>query len=137
MEWTPDLAVGIETIDSQHRELFKRINDLVTAIKEHRCKSEIDGTIMFLDDYAKYHFAEEERRMLESSYPGLDEHRRFHAKYLQTLAEVKQHAALPRIQGATYELSVMVNQAVVDWIIEHIMKVDKKFGGCWSHRTLV
>jgi len=45
MEWSKDMAVGIETIDEQHRELFKRINDLLRAIKEHRCKSEIDGTI--------------------------------------------------------------------------------------------
>jgi hypothetical protein len=52
MEWTETLATGISTIDSQHKELFKRINDLVLAIKEHRCSSEIDGTIKFLDDYA-------------------------------------------------------------------------------------
>src|SRR5512139_1192632 len=106
MEWTPDLAVGIETIDRQHRELFRRINSLVIAIREHRCKSEIDGTIAFLDDYAKYHFAEEERRMGESAYPGLGEHLRYHTTYLRTLADVKEQAALPRIPGSTYELSV-------------------------------
>jgi hemerythrin len=57
MEWTEKLATGISTIDSQHKELFKRINNLVIAIKEHRCKSEIDGTIRFLDDYARVHFS--------------------------------------------------------------------------------
>ena len=45
MKWTQDMAVGIETIDEQHKELFKRISDLLQAIREHRCKSEIDGTI--------------------------------------------------------------------------------------------
>jgi len=128
MEWTKDLAVGIDIIDIQHQELFRRINNLVIAIKEHRCKSEIDGTIKFLEEYANFHFAEEERRMKESSYEGLEEHRRYHAVYLRALAEVKEQAALPRIQGATYELSVTVNQIVVDWIIDHIMKIDRKFG---------
>jgi len=71
MEWTDKLATGISTIDSQHKELFKRINNLVIAIKEHRCKSEIDGTIKFLDDYAKVHFTAEEKHMQEANYEGL------------------------------------------------------------------
>ncbi len=63
MEWTGDLAVGINKIDEQHRELFKRINDLLLAIREQRCRAEIDKTIEFLDDYARFHFSEEEQRM--------------------------------------------------------------------------
>jgi hemerythrin len=128
MEWTKEMAVGIETIDSQHRELFKRINELLKAIKEHRCRSEIDGTIKFLDDYAVFHFGEEERRMAEAAYPGLAEHQQQHTIYMNNLAEVKEEAAKPRIQGASYELSVTVNQIIVDWIVDHIMKVDRKFG---------
>jgi len=128
MEWTQEMAVGIETIDSQHRELFKRINELLRAIKEHRCRSEIDGTIKFLDDYANFHFGEEERRMAAATYPDLAEHQKQHAIYMKNLAEVKEEAAKPRVQGASYELSVTVNQIVVDWIVDHIMKVDRKFG---------
>jgi hemerythrin len=128
MKWTTDMAVGIETIDRQHQELFKRIGDLLQAIKEHRCRSEIDGTIRFLDDYAVFHFREEEQRMQEAGYAGLAEHRQQHASYLRNIAELKEQAALPRIQGASYELSVTANQIVVDWIVDHIMKVDRKFG---------
>ncbi len=128
MKWTQDMAVGIEMIDAQHRELFDRINNLLTAIREHRCKDEIDGTIRFLDDYAVFHFGEEERRMQEASYAGLEEHRRHHATYLGNLAELKHQAAQPRQHGMSYELSVTANQIVVDWIVDHIMKVDRKFG---------
>lgn len=128
MKWTEELAVGISTIDNQHRELFERINNLLAAIKQHRCKDEIDGTIRFLDDYAVFHFNEEERRMLDASYSGLEEHRRHHATYLRNLEELKQQAAQPRQQGMSYDLSVTANQIVVDWIVDHIMKVDRKFG---------
>ena len=128
MEWTQDLAVGIETIDTQHRELFRRINGLLLAIKEHRCRSEIDGTIKFLDDYASFHFGEEERRMQEAGYDGLAQHKEHHAAYLRNIAELKEQAALPRIQGMSYELSVTANQIIVDWIVDHIMKIDKRFG---------
>ena len=128
MEWTQDLAVGIETIDTQHRELFRRINGLLLAIKEHRCRSEIDGTIKFLDDYASFHFGEEERRMQEAGYDCLAKHKEHHAAYLRNIAELKEQAALPRIQGMSYELSVTANQIIVDWIVDHIMKIDKRFG---------
>ncbi len=128
MEWTQDLAIGIETIDNQHKELFKRINDLVGAIKQHRCKDEIDGTIGFLEDYARFHFTEEEKRMREAGYGGLDEHRQHHAVYMGNIKDLKEQASLPRVSGASYDLSVTANQMVVDWIVDHIMKKDKQFG---------
>ncbi|HYA88124.1 MAG TPA: bacteriohemerythrin [Nitrospirota bacterium] len=128
MEWTEKLATGIKTIDSQHRELFKRINNLELAIKEHRCKAEIDATLRFLDEYAQIHFAEEEKHMQETSYSGLQEQREDHKKYLMALAELKEQASQPRIQGSTYDLSATTNQVVVDWIVDHIMKLDMKFG---------
>jgi len=128
MEWNEKLATGISTIDSQHKELFKRINNLVTAIKQRRCKSEIDGTLKFLDDYARVHFAEEEKHMLASGYPGYAEQREDHKKYLAALAQLKEEASLPRIQGSTYDLSATTNQVVVDWIVDHILKLDMRFG---------
>jgi hemerythrin len=128
MEWTDKLATGIKTIDSQHKELFKRINNLVLAIKQQRCKTEIDSTLKFLDDYARVHFAEEEKHMRETNYGGLEKQRADHKKYLEALADLKAQASLPRIQGSSYDLSATTNQVVVDWIVDHIMKVDMKFG---------
>ncbi len=128
MEWTDKLAIGVSTIDSQHKELFKRINNLVTAIKQHRCKSEIDGTIRFLDDYARVHFSDEEKHMRDTNYLGLEEQQEDHEKYLAALAELKEQALLPRVEGGSYDLSATTNQVVVDWIVDHIMKVDLKFG---------
>jgi hemerythrin len=128
MEWSDRLATGIRTIDSQHKELFKRINNLVAAIKQQRCKSEIDGMIKFLDDYARVHFSEEEKHMRETNYSGLVEQQEDHKKYLEALAELKEQASRPRIQGSSYDLSATTNQVVVDWIVAHIMKLDRKFG---------
>jgi hemerythrin len=128
MEWSQKLSVGIKTIDSQHQELFKRINNLVIAIKEHRCKAEIDSVIKFLDDYARVHFSEEEKHMRDSGYKGYEEQQADHKRYLAALAELKEQASLPRVQGSSYDLSATTNQVVVDWIVDHIMKLDMKFG---------
>ncbi|HAK59308.1 MAG TPA: hemerythrin [Nitrospiraceae bacterium] len=128
MEWTQDLAVGVADIDEQHRELFRRINNLLVAIKEQRCKEEVDSTIAFLEDYARTHFGDEERNMESAGYADLAEHRKRHATYLANLAEIKREASAPRVRGVSYELSVDTNKMVVDWIVDHIMKVDKQFG---------
>jgi len=109
MEWTDKLATGIITIDSQHKELFKRINNLAIAIKQHRCKAEIEGTIQFPDDYARIHFSEEEKHMRDSNYAGLEEQREDHKKYLAMLAELKEQASLTRMQGGSYYLSATTN----------------------------
>jgi hemerythrin len=127
MEWSDKFSVGIATIDSQHRELFKRINDLVVAIKERRCKEEIDKTIRFLEDYARVHFSEEEKHMRRTHYPGYEEQIEEHRQYLAGIADLKLRASLPRVPGSSYDLSATTNQMVVDWIVKHILKVDMKF----------
>jgi hypothetical protein len=52
-----------------------------------------------------------------------------HAIYLKALADLKEQASQPRVQGSSYELSVTTDQVVVDRIIARIAKVDKKLGG--------
>ncbi len=128
MEWTEDLAVGVKRIDEQHKELFRRINALVDAIRKSECKYTIDGTIQFLAEYAASHFGEEEGFMAEHHYPEFKQHRAQHEIFLRALDSLKRQAAEPRIKGSSYDLSVETNRVVVDWIIAHIMRVDKKLG---------
>lgn len=129
MQWTEDLSVGVEEIDNQHKELFRRIKILVDAIKKAECKYIIDGVIKFLEEYAIIHFSEEEGYMVRHGYPEYPQHKAQHAIYLKALADLKEQASQPRVQGSSYELSVTTNQVVVDWILAHIAKVDKKLGG--------
>lgn len=125
MEWTPDLSVGIERIDEQHRELFRRINRLVEAVKKSECKFIIGGVMQFLHDYVVEHFGDEEGIMLGHGYPYSDEHRAQHAKFIEDLARMEEEL---RNEESSYTRSVHVNQMVVDWILTHISRVDKKLG---------
>ncbi|MEN8261963.1 MAG: bacteriohemerythrin [Nitrospirota bacterium] len=130
MEWTEDLSVGNETIDSQHRELFDRINDLVAAIKQKTCKYKIGDVIKFLDDYIVYHFGEEEKIMQKYRYPDYAKHKAQHKIFLDNFEKLK--VELPKLEGGkkpgSYDLSVETNQVVIDWILLHIASVDKQLG---------
>ena len=130
MEWTKDLSVGVDKIDSQHKELFSRINGLVAAIKEHTCKYKIGDVVRFLDEYIVFHFGEEEKYMLQYGYPGYPAHKAQHNEFIANFNKLKEE--LPKLEGGmkpgSYDLSVETNQVVVDWILDHITKVDKEFG---------
>jgi len=128
MQWTKDLSVGVEEIDEQHRELFSRINMLVASIKSAQCKYTVGDTIKFLQEYALTHFGAEEIHMARAAYPGLKQHREQHAVFLDSLSQLKALLREPRVPGSSYELSVLTNQVVVDWILAHIMKMDMAFG---------
>lgn len=126
MQWTEDLAVGVDEIDQQHKELFDRINNLVNAIKQAECKYTIDGTIDFLEEYANHHFGAEETIMLDNIYEEYSLHKAQHAIFLNALAQLKKQAAEPRVRGSSYDLSVTTNQVVVDWIVSHILNTDRR-----------
>ncbi len=128
MEWTRDLSVGVNEIDEQHKELFRRIGSLVDAIRKASCKDTIDEVISFLEEYSVTHFAHEEGYMALYGYPGYAAHKQQHAIFLTSLADLKALAAAPRVKGASYDLSVTTNQVVVDWIRSHIIVVDIKLG---------
>lgn len=130
MKWTNDLSINIETIDNQHKELINRINDLVNAIKHHICKHKISSVIEFLEEYVDFYFGEEERFMLKFSYPGYQFHKSQHEHFKETLSFLKSE--LIKIEGGTkpgpYNLSMATNQVIVDWILDHIARVDKELG---------
>lgn len=130
MQWTEDLSVGVEMIDNQHKELFNRINELVAAIKQSQCKYKIGDVIKFLEDYIAFHFGEEEKYMNKYNYHGYQAHKAQHEKFIKNFLELKKE--LPKLEGGTkpgsYDLSVATNQIVVEWILEHIAKVDKHLG---------
>jgi hemerythrin len=63
LEWTENLSVGVELIDTQHRELIHRFSSLIDACQEHRAKDKITELLAFLDDYVVFHFGEEQQLM--------------------------------------------------------------------------
>ncbi|WP_242990313.1 bacteriohemerythrin [Acetobacterium bakii] len=55
--WTPDLSVGVEKIDLQHKMLFEKADQLFSAGKNGKSKDFIAQMLDFLGDYTKQHFS--------------------------------------------------------------------------------
>ena len=132
IKWTEDLSVGNDMIDTQHRELFERINNLIDAIKTQTCKLVIGDTTKFLEDYVVTHFSDEEKFMSEMSYPGLPAHKAQHEHFMREFARLKDEL---RGESSSYTRSVLTNQIVVDWIVDHINQIDKAYGKFLKERA--
>lgn len=131
VEWKIEYAVGYDYIDRQHQELFRRFNTLIEACRERRGREEIAKLLRFLDDYVDSHFADEERLMAAHAYPGEGEHLEQHETFRSELERLK---AILEEEGTSVHLLVSTNEAVLQWLINHIRKTDTALGSFLSRR---
>ncbi|MCS7242499.1 MAG: bacteriohemerythrin [Candidatus Caldatribacterium sp.] len=124
MVWSSNFATGIDVIDEQHKELFARTNRLLEACQEGRGREAVGETLKFLEDYVKTHFATEEGLMEKYGYPEFLDHKKLHESFTKAFMELKEKAK----EGTGLALVTQVNKTVVDWWVNHILKVDKKLG---------
>ncbi|HHT73594.1 MAG TPA: hemerythrin family protein [Firmicutes bacterium] len=125
MPWHPSLSVGIELIDEQHKEWFKRAEDLFEAGKKGQAKEYIGELLGFLDQYTKKHFADEERYMLSINYPGYDEQKKAHTAFIGQLEKLRSDY---QASGGSLTVIIQANKMVIDWLTKHISNMDKKIG---------
>ena len=124
--WTAALAVGVEEIDTQHRELFYRLNSLLVAMQEGHGRTEIERTLQFLEEYVRVHFGAEEKLMLRHGYPAqpAQAHRKEHADFVRSFGELKSEF---QAGGPSPVLVLKVQRSVCDWLLGHIGKTDLEF----------
>jgi hemerythrin len=122
MPWSDDLSMGIDTIDNQHRWLVDATNRLHTEVIKPEPDRAVLGEILEgLVDYTMNHFVLEEELFQRFGYPEdvahKAEHDAFTAQAMNLLLQFEDGAS--------------VGPAVLDflkeWLLHHIMKVDKAY----------
>ena len=121
-EVTQDLITGNSLIDSEHRQLFAAVNDLMDACSQGRGRDQIQQTVRFLNDYVMKHFGDEERLQTQSKYPNYPAHKQFHDGYRRQLSQVTQELLQ---KGATVKALGDLNN-VVAVLVSHIRTEDKR-----------
>jgi hemerythrin len=124
LEWTPALAVGVEAIDAQHRELFRRAEQLITALRAGD-RGEVVPVLAYLEEYAVHHFEAEEKVMREAAYPGLAEHAAAHQAFQAEYAEMAKRLAK---SGPTAYVALTVHNWLSDWLRKHLGGLDLELG---------
>jgi len=125
VEWTERLAVGVEEIDAQHRELFRRIDLFLTALNERRGAPELEPLVRYLGRYVRDHFTEEQRLMAFSGYAELGEHLEEHHFFDRAYRELANELSAT---GPTLDLARRLVALLVGWLERHITVSDRRFG---------
>lgn len=125
MKWTESLSVGNELIDSQHKELINKVNDVLEACNQKKGKEKIEEMMKFLKDYTVKHFNDEEALMKKYQYPSYEEHKKIHEDFIRKVEGLDEKI---KKEGINLSIIMLVNKTLVDWLINHISKVDKKVG---------
>jgi hemerythrin len=123
--WTADLATGVNEIDEQHKELFRRINTLLEACREGKGKEEVHKVIQFLEDYVVVHFGSEEKYMVQYSFPSYAGHKSQHLEFMEKFSQIK---ATLTAEGPALVTVVATNHMLVEWLRTHIRRLDKELG---------
>lgn len=124
IQWVDQvLSSGVEEVDNQHKELIRKINGLVDAIRGGEARQTIGGMLAFLAEYAGSHFSCEERHFarLKCSPAGCAANRAAHKQFLKDFTAIKsefdQNGVTPRVQQKLCNW-------MMNWLIQHIQHVD-------------
>lgn len=122
--WDKGLEIGNDDIDNQHKEIFKRVNKLLSAMADGSGKDTIGKLIAFLTEYVAIHFNAEEALMRKHSYTDYLLHQMQHKQFTDDVLRLKQDF---ESQGATSDLVIQMQKKVCNWLRNHIGTEDKKF----------
>jgi len=131
LQWTSALSVGIEEIDAQHQELFRRAAGLVAGLHKGE-PEEIGGLIEFLHEYAVVHFGAEEASMRASSFPGYVRHKAEHDRFIGDLVDLAEEHDR---RGSGPFLSMQVSHWLVRWLKEHVSGTDAEMARFLARRS--
>jgi hemerythrin len=127
IQWNSSLETGHVVVDNDHKQLVAQLNRLSEALGRGAGREEITGIIVFLNSYAREHFAREEVHMQRVACSAYAENCRAHAQFLQKLATWLERL---KSTGASTSLVLDVHREACAWISAHIVGVDCKLRGC-------
>jgi methyl-accepting chemotaxis protein len=132
MEWSPTLSVGHAEIDRQHQKLIEIANRLNAAMHAGQGRDVAGPILNELVDYTVNHFSFEEKLMEKHAYPERDRHTGEHKKLIAEVSQFKK-----QFDSSKASISIELMGFIRDWLVNHILKVDKELSRDLAKRGLV
>jgi hemerythrin-like metal-binding protein len=128
IEWTDQMATGIPAIDKQHRFLVETLQDANEKLLNDRDGYLLDKIAKDLLGYAITHFETEEKLMQRYGYDRafpeeaknhICDHREFSQKVVAICEKLREGDKVSRVE---------VLRFLNDWLYDHLLGVDQKYG---------
>jgi len=121
--WRSDFSVGVTQVDEQHRKLIDLLNTLFDAMKRGKGRDLLGGVLKELIDYTVYHFNTEEQLFEKYDYPEFKQHKREHDAFTQKVIDFNV-----AYTSGQKTITIDVLDFLTEWLRNHILQSDKKFG---------
>jgi len=125
IEWSKDYELGNDFVDSQHKRLFELVSNIGKTCLKGGDINSLSETLDFLLQYTVQHFSDEESLQVKYGFPEYEYHKKLHedfeAKVYEKVSEFKE-------KGSKKDLSDAINNFVIEWLVNHILKEDMKIG---------
>lgn len=129
MLWKDKYELGVPLIDTQHKELFRRVDLFMQTLRSPLSWEEkvekVNETLEFMKAYVVTHFQDEEAYQEKIGYPGLNEHKALHGGMVAYVIEV---AAQYEQQGYDERLMQQFGGKLLAWLINHVASEDQQIG---------
>lgn len=126
MLWKDRYKLGVTLIDTQHKELFQRVEAFLQTLREPSSWEEkvprVDETLEFMNGYVVQHFREEEAYQKKIGYPGYEAHRKIH---LEMVGYVLQVTAEYQKNRFDQQLMQQFAGKLLAWLINHVAAEDQ------------
>ena len=123
--WSEEYELGNDFVDSQHKRLFELVGNIGKHCVEGGDLNTLSETLDFLLQYTVQHFHDEESLQIKYNFPEYEYHKKLHEEFEATVSE---KVAEFKEKGSTKDLIDTVNEVVIEWLVNHILKEDMKIG---------
>ena len=125
--WNDEMSTGDKEIDAQHKYLIDFFNDLGKSITKEYTLDDIGKVLKVMKFYAAWHFGKEEICMEQYQCPAAEKNLKAHTVFLQKFREYQKE--YEEADGSR-NLALKIHEELTDWIVNHIMVVDKQLYPC-------
>ena len=127
--WSEEFSVNVAEIDTQHKKLCDYVNKLHAGVEARVDREDLRQLLINLVEYARIHFATEERLMDEHGLQPDNRHRKEHETLLRLLEDT-----VKSISEGSHPIFYPKYDVSNDWFLAHIMDHDKKLGAFLNSR---
>lgn len=133
--WDVKYETKISEIDSQHKKLFRLINEIESIFEDNKdhlstkTKSLLQA-VSELEDYTISHFLIEERVMELNLYPNLEAHKKQHDRFTDKILELKNRLTSDKLLENDKELNQFFTDLISFlrlWLTNHILQEDMNY----------
>jgi hemerythrin-like metal-binding protein len=123
--WNESYSVNNADIDAQHKEwiaIYNRLDNILLTGSGDAVSRAATDALQAMQEYASYHFRQEEQYLREINYPDLVTHKRLHTDFDDQIYGYNR-----KIRSGEFVLNTEVISIIKTWLLHHILHEDQKY----------